>query len=216
MLDTIISRITAVKYTELIKPSSSPRWATMRATSPRVIMPTPMRSESLLPKRHSRDIAPQPMTLVAMATITNSTEGIEATVINVYGGDIDVTASDDGINAANGDGVYEGELEYSYNQMGGDVTIHTSADGIDSNGNVNLIDGSAAIQSAANGGDAGIDYDGDLYISEDYNLNNASGVAGPDNMMGMPGQLDGMNGQPGGAPTGMGGMNGQPGGMGGR
>lgn len=121
-------------------------------------------------------------------TITNSTEGIEATVINVYGGDIDVTASDDAINAANGDGVYEGELEYSYNQMGGDVTIDAAGDGIDSNGNVNLIGGSAAIQSAANAGDAGIDYDGELYISEAYQLNNPNGAAGPDNMMGgMPG-----------------------------
>lgn len=120
-------------------------------------------------------------------TVTDSTEGIEATVINVYGGDIDVTASDDGINAANGDGVYEGELEYSYNQMGGDVTVTTSADGIDSNGNVNLIGGSASIRSANNGGDAGIDFDGDLYISEDYDLNNQSGVAGPDGMGGMSG-----------------------------
>lgn len=131
-------------------------------------------------------------------TVTDSTEGIEATVVNVYGGDIDVTASDDGINAANGDGVYEGELEYSYNQMGGNVTVRTSADGIDSNGNVNLIGGSATIRSASNGGDAGIDYDGELYISGEYVLNNQNGVAGPDNMMGgMFGPMNGMNGASG-------------------
>ena len=127
-------------------------------------------------------------------TITDSTEGIEATVINVYGGDIDVTSSDDAVNAANGDGVYEGELEYSYNQLGGDVTITAGTDGIDSNGNVNLIGGSATIRSASNGGDAGIDYDGELYISDEFELNNRSGVAGPDNMMG------GMNGQMGNMP----------------
>lgn len=124
-------------------------------------------------------------------TITDSYEGIEATVINVYGGNIDVTADDDGINAANGDGAYEGELPYSYNQMGGKVTVRTSSDGIDSNGNVNLIGGSAVIRSANVGGDAGIDYDGELYISEDFNLNNYSGVAGPD---GMPGQMGSMPG----------------------
>ena len=130
-------------------------------------------------------------------TIEDSTEGIEATVVNIYGGDIRVTSTDDAINAANGDGVYEGELEYSYNQMGGDVTISSRTDGIDSNGNVNLIDGSASIRSAQNGGDAGIDYDGELYISGDFRLNNQSGVAGPDGMGGMAGQMSGMPGASG-------------------
>ena len=36
MLDTMISRITDVKYTELIMPSLSPLCATIKATSPRV------------------------------------------------------------------------------------------------------------------------------------------------------------------------------------
>ncbi len=128
-------------------------------------------------------------------TITDSTEGIEATVINVYGGDIDVTASDDAINAANGDGIYEDELTYSYNQMGGSVTVKSNGDGIDSNGNVNLIDGSASIQSASNGGEAGIDYDGELYLSEDFELNNQSGVSGPEMM---PGEMGGGSGEMGG------------------
>ena len=48
------------------------------------------------------------------------------------------------------------------------------------------------IRSASNGGDAGIDYDGSCYIA-DGTLNNYSGIAGPDNMMG--GRMDGnMNG----------------------
>lgn len=128
-------------------------------------------------------------------TITDSTEGIEATVINVYGGNIDVTSSDDAINAANGDGLYEDELTYSYNQMGGSVTVKSNGDGIDSNGNVNLIGGSASIQSASNGGEAGIDYDGELYLSEDFELNNQSGVSGPEMMMGgMPGASGEMGG----------------------
>ena len=128
-------------------------------------------------------------------TITDSTEGIEATVINVYGGNIDVTSSDDAINAANGDGLYEDELTYSYNQMGGSVTVKSNGDGIDSNGNVNLIGGSASIQSASNGGEAGIDYDGELYLSEDFELNNQSGVSGPEMMPGASGEMGGsMNG----------------------
>ena len=129
-------------------------------------------------------------------TISKSTEGLEATVVNIDGGNVNVTAADDAINAANADGIYEGELDYSVNVTGGNINITAGTDGIDSNGNINLIDGSARIQSANNGGDAGIDYDGEYYVSDSFKLNNQSGVAGPDNMMGgMPGQS---NGQPGG------------------
>ncbi len=131
--------------------------------------------------------------------ITGSEEGLEGTVVNIYGGDISVRANDDAINAANKDGLYESELRYAVNVMGGSVNINSGYDGIDSNGDVNLIAGSATITSANMGGDAGIDYDGDLYISDQFNLNNNSGVAGPD---GMPGQMNGqqpgnMNGQNG-------------------
>ena len=152
-------------------------------------------------------------------TIQSSTEGLEGTVVNIAGGRIVVNATDDGINAANADAVYEGVLGYSVNITGGDVTVTTSADGIDSNGNVNLIGGSASIRSASAGGEAGIDYDGELYVSDDFRLNNLSGVAGPDNMGGAPGQMGGMPGQMGSVPGQMGSVPGQmggaPGGMGG-
>ena len=134
--------------------------------------------------------------------IVGSTEGIEGTVVNILGGDVKVNSTDDGINAANADGVYEGELGYSINQLGGDVQIKSGGDGMDSNGNVNLVGGSSEISSANAGGEAGIDYDGELYVSDEYQMNNTSGVAGPD---GMPGQM--------GAPADMG-QGGQPGGMG--
>ena len=156
-------------------------------------------------------------------TIQNSTEGMEGTVVNIAGGTVNVTASDDGINAANADGVYEGELGYSINITGGDVTVNARTDGLDSNGNVNLIGGSAPIRSANNGGDAGIDYDGSYYVSDSFSLNNGSGVAGPDGMPGqmggMPGGMNGMNGAMGsmssGFPSnGMGSMNGQQSGLG--
>lgn len=124
--------------------------------------------------------------------VTKSNEGLEGTVVNVLGGDISIVSSDDAINAANGDGVYEGELDYSFNMLGGKVVINSNGDGIDSNGNVNLIGGSAQINSAAGGGEAGIDYDGQYYISDQFNLNNRSGVSGADMM---PGQMGGMNGQ---------------------
>ena len=124
--------------------------------------------------------------------VTKSGEGMEGTVVNILGGDISIVSSDDAINAANGDGIYEGELDYSFNMLGGKVVINSSGDGIDSNGDVNLIGGSAQINSAAGGGEAGIDYDGQYYISDQFNLNNRSGISGADMM---PGQMGGMNGQ---------------------
>ena len=74
MEDTMISRMTDVKYTESIIPSLSPLCATISATSPRVIMPTPMRRVSLPLKPHRRDTAPQPMIFVTSATATNASE----------------------------------------------------------------------------------------------------------------------------------------------
>lgn len=127
--------------------------------------------------------------------VTRSVEGLEGTVVNIYGGDISVVSSDDAVNAANGDGLYEDVLDYSFNMMGGRLDINSQGDGIDSNGNINLMGGSAEIHSASMGGEAGIDYDGQLYISEGFSLNNQSGTAGPDGMGGVPGQMGGM--QPG-------------------
>ena len=147
-------------------------------------------------------------------TISKSTEGLEGTVVNIGGGNVNVTATDDAINAANADGVYECELDYSVNVTGGEINITAGTDGIDSNGNINLIAGSAKIKSANNGGDAGIDYDGEYYVSDSFKLNNQSGVAGPDNMMGgMPGQMDQNGGQQVNQPGRVEQQGGQPGGM---
>ena len=129
--------------------------------------------------------------------VTQSNEGLEGTVVNIYGGDLSIVSADDAINAANGDGLYEGVLDYSFNMMGGKLSINSQGDGIDSNGNINLIGGSAEIHSATQGGEAGMDYDGQLYISENFSLNNQSGTAGPDGMGGMPGQMGGVPGDMG-------------------
>ncbi len=127
--------------------------------------------------------------------VTGSNEGLEGTVVNIYGGDISIVSTDDAVNAANGDGLYEGVLDYSFNMMGGKIVINSQGDGIDSNGNVNLIGGSTEIHSASQGGEAGIDYDGQLYVSDDFQLNNQSGAEGPDGMGGMPGDMGGVPSQ---------------------
>ena len=47
MLDTIMSKITAAKYSDPIIPTLNPFWETISATSPRVIIPIPTFKESL-------------------------------------------------------------------------------------------------------------------------------------------------------------------------
>ena len=132
--------------------------------------------------------------------VTGSNEGLEGTAVNILGGDVSIVSKDDAINAANGDGLYEGVLDYSFNMTGGRVLINSQGDGVDSNGNINLMGGSMEIHSASMGGEAGIDYDGQLYIADDFSMNNQSGVAGPDGMPGqMGGQQPGQMGGPGGS-----------------
>ncbi|MCR5402368.1 MAG: carbohydrate-binding domain-containing protein [Butyrivibrio sp.] len=128
-------------------------------------------------------------------TISRSNEGLEGTVVNMYGGKVSVTSTDDAVNAANGDGIYEGELDYSFNMMGGSLEINSQGDGIDSNGNVNLLGGSARINSSSAGGEAGIDYDGQLYVDDSFTLNNQSSVSGPDAAFGAPGEINAQQSQ---------------------
>ena len=111
-------------------------------------------------------------------------EGLEGSIVNIFGGDITINASDDAINAANKDGLYANELTYSINMTGGKVTINGQGDGFDSNNNINLIGGSAVINVQYRMGEAGVDYDGAYYISDDFEMNNGGGVSGPDAMGG--------------------------------
>ena len=120
--------------------------------------------------------------------ISSCKEGLEGTVVNVFGGDIKITSSDDCINGANNNGTYANEMAYSVNILGGKLDLTCgSGDGIDCNQNVNLIGGEITISARYNGGDAGIDYDGTYYVSDEVVLNNPGGVAGPDNFGGMGG-----------------------------
>ena len=126
--------------------------------------------------------------------ISTCKEGLEGSVVNVYSGKIDINAQDDAVNAANSDKTYASELRFAVNILGGTITINSRGDGIDSNQDINLIAGTITINSASNGGEAGIDYDGDYYVSDDVVLNNNSGVSGPD-MMGGFGGFGDNNGQ---------------------
>jgi len=65
--------MTAVKYTGSTTPAARPFWATISATSPRVIIPTPTLRLSLQEKRQSLAARPQARILLPSATSTKQT-----------------------------------------------------------------------------------------------------------------------------------------------
>ena len=66
--------MTGAKKTSGISPSAAPLLATIKATSPRQTMPTPICSHWWFFKPHSLAPSPHPRTLVSTATMTSRTE----------------------------------------------------------------------------------------------------------------------------------------------
>lgn len=83
MDDTIIKKITDVKYTGVSKPTVNPFCATIRATSPRVIIPTPILRESIPLNLHRRAAIPQPTTFEISPTATNAIENIKILIVTL-------------------------------------------------------------------------------------------------------------------------------------
>ena len=125
--------------------------------------------------------------LIADGTINivKSQEGIEGKIVEIAGGNIDVEASDDGINAADGSGSNEfggfggfgggmnGQEGTASNQeasidltqpvyiliSGGNVNINSYGDGIDANGSLYITGGNTTVSGPENNGNGAIDYD---------------------------------------------------------
>ena len=97
-------------------------------------------------------------------SITASYEGLEGTTVNVYSGDIDVVASDDGVNAASST-LGERSDKYAINIAGGDLYIDAGSDGLDSNNDINMNGGKVEVYGADAVMDAAIDYDGTFTLS---------------------------------------------------
>lgn len=118
--------------------------------------------------------------------ISNSYEGLEAITIAVEGGNISLTASDDGLNAAGGndesgmggrDEMFQnggdmkgnGDLSSSSNGSvvisGGTLHIVASGDGIDSNGSIKISGGYTTVVGPTQGDTATLDYDTEANIT---------------------------------------------------
>lgn len=107
--------------------------------------------------------------------ITESYEGIEGFTIDITGGEISVTASDDGLNAAGGSDSSESDAggekfdastAGAYISIaGGNLYVDASGDGIDSNGDLLVSGGETYLSGPTNGGNGSLDYGGTATIS---------------------------------------------------
>lgn len=96
-------------------------------------------------------------------TITKSVEGIESSIIDVYGGYITVVSSDDGFNATNGTGG-ESDDGSELNINGGVIKVTSSSDGFDSNGSFDMTDGTVVIYGPSAQQENGIDINGSINV----------------------------------------------------
>lgn len=104
-------------------------------------------------------------------TVAKSYEGLESQTINIAGGTIDITASDDGINAGGGNdssGMGErggfspdkfGSGTALLNISGGNIKVNSEGDGLDSNGSMTISGGTIYVYGPQNGGNGALDAD---------------------------------------------------------
>ncbi len=128
-------------------------------------------------------------------------EGLEATYVQINDGDITISASDDGINAARKSTAYTPAVEIN----GGSLDISMGqgdTDGIDANGSLIITGGTIAVT-----GNSAFDCDGSVtWTGGTVTVNGQQQTEITNQMMGGPGGMGGMGGQPGSG--GMGGFGG--------
>lgn len=111
-------------------------------------------------------------------TIEQSYEGVEGETIVIKGGNLSVTASDDGLNAANGesaegmDGPWGGGMTAEGSSStgslcieGGTIYINAGGDGLDANGSISMSGGEVLIDGPTNDGNGTLDYDNEFIIT---------------------------------------------------
>ncbi len=93
--------------------------------------------------------------------VVRSYEGIEGSFVQISGGRIRISATDDGINAASDN---EQTEEYILIE-GGEVTVNADGDGIDSNGWVEFNGGTVVVHGPTSNGDGGLDSETGIYAN---------------------------------------------------
>ena len=117
-------------------------------------------------------------------------EGLEATYVLINGGTLQISASDDGINAAKKSSLCTPTVEIN----GGDITITMGAgdtDGVDANGNIVINGGTIRVT-----GQSSFDYDGTAQYNGGTIIVNGQQVYSIPNQM-MGGGMGGMGGRGG-------------------
>lgn len=136
-------------------------------------------------------------------TITNAYEGIEAASLNILSGNIDITCTDDCLNAANGDLT---NYSFEMNISGGTIKAYTTTgDGFDSNGSMTISGGNIEVWTANTSDNQPLDAEETISITGGTVL-----AAGGSNGMGISiksenafvtfGNASGMGGDMGGSP----------------
>lgn len=108
--------------------------------------------------------------------ISNSYEGLEGLCIDISGGTIDLTASDDGLNAAGGtDNSQSSGLQGNdifavtegacINISGGYLHVNATGDGLDSNGDLVISGGEIYVSGPTSDGNGTLDYNGTATIT---------------------------------------------------
>ena len=98
-------------------------------------------------------------------------EGIEAAIVEITDGDINVCASDDGLNATDGSGDSFGGPGFGGGQnayiliSGGKVVVDAQGDGIDSNGALYVTGGEIYVNGPENNGNGALDYENKAEIT---------------------------------------------------
>ena len=94
-------------------------------------------------------------------TLNAGTEGIESKEIYLVGGLLDITAQDDGINAADGDSTagFRDTQDALLDIRGGTITVNAGGDGLDSNGTMKVSGGTTYVSGPTNAGNGAIDCD---------------------------------------------------------
>ncbi len=92
--------------------------------------------------------------------ILKSYEGLEASVIDISGGDISIISDDDGFNAS--DGSTQGAMGQNTDGVavkisGGTIYINAEGDGLDSNGTMTISGGNVTVDGPSKGGNGALD-----------------------------------------------------------